>query len=481
MLLSQKLPPPEGWRARINSHDRHSHDTIASLGYDWGRIADPQTEAQFPYAVYWPETTEEVARTIREAAELGQRLLIRGNAHSSNGLSTGERARVVITTRLTGLVALDADAGLATVKAGTYTADLDEYLGRHGLGLPVMGSHNHITVGGFASVGGVGMTCHRFGLFVDNVESIQYVDWNGDVRVVSRADDPRELNRLLCGTGQHGIITELTLRVCRIDKDATLLELQQEGYDDFSSWLGALDPVMHDPGDPVMMRALWTDFLLPGGRRRRGGTINRYAETSPHVVKRARSKLAWGLLHGVGYLSGRVPRPLDLALRQIAIAGSIRPPRYSRYRYVEHLLDQVIDFTVGDPSRWLISWAPAATWRQLAYEQTELLVDLRARDRSLSFISLDIRPMRSSYLAHGGGDDRYVEILHFVGIKPERLTEERQRYLIRRLDELCVSHGAYRYMHTLTSTDEQLRRQVDPNTLWAELAAPEPAASELLT
>ena len=473
-LMNQELPPPGGWRGRINSHDRYSHDTLASLGYDWGHIADPEAKPQFPYAVYWPETTEEVARTVREAGDVGERLLVRGNAHSSNGLSTGERARVVITTRLTGLVELDEAAALATVKAGTLTADLDEYLGRHGLGLPVMGSHNHITVGGFASVGGVGMTCHRSGLFVDNVERIQYVDWDGEVRTVSRADDPHELNRLLCGTGQHGIITELTLRVVPIDKDGTLLKLRQDSYRDFSSWLAALDPVMHDPGDPVMLRALWTDFLLPGGQRRRRGTINRYGETSQHVVKRMRAALAWGALHGVGYLSGRVPRPLDMTLRQIAIAGSVRPPRYSPYRHLEHLLDQVIDFTVGDPSRWLISWAPVATWRELTREQTQLLVDMRARDRCLTFISLDIRPMRSPYLACEGEDQRFVEILHFIGIRPERMTVERQGDLIRRLDELCVAHGAYRYMHTLTSGDGWLRRQVDPNTHWAEVAAYEP-------
>ena len=63
-----QLPRPHGWRARIDSHDRFSHDTIASLGYDWSRVADPHAEPQFPFAVYWPETTEDVVRVVREAA-----------------------------------------------------------------------------------------------------------------------------------------------------------------------------------------------------------------------------------------------------------------------------------------------------------------------------------------------------------------------------------------------------------------------------
>jgi FAD binding domain len=465
-----QLPKPHGWRARIDSHDRFSHDTIASLGYDWSRVADPHAAPQFPFAVYWPETTEDVVRVVREAREAGERLLVRGNAHSSNRLSTGDHARVVVTTRLTGLVDLDEDAGVVTVRAGTVTADLDGYLGARGLGLPVMGSHNHITVGGFASVGGVGMTCHHHGLFADNVEAIEYVDWDGEVRSAGRAQDSVALQRLLCGTGQHGIITELTLRVVRIDKHATLLELRQESFRDFEGWLAALDPLMYESTD-VMLRGLWTDFQRPGGLRLRRGTVNRYEIVTSDMARQLRSTLAWGLLHGVGYFSGRVPRLVDLALRQVAIAGSIRPPRYSTYRHAEHLLDQVIDFSVGDPSRWLISWAPVRTWRELARQQTDLLVDEREHRRNLTFISLDIRPIRSGYLAQESDDDRFVEILHFVGIKADRMTPDVEGDLIRRLDEACAGHDAYRYMHTLTVAEQPLRQRVDPNTYWAARAA----------
>jgi hypothetical protein len=464
-----QFPKPHGWRARINSHDRFSHDTIASLGYDWSLVADPQAAAQFPFAVYWPESTEDVVRAVRDARAAGERLLVRGNAHSSNRLSTGEHARVVVTTRLTGLVDLDEDAGVVTVRAGTVTADLDEYLGARGLGLPVMGSHNHITVGGFASVGGVGMTCHHHGLFVDNVEAIEYVDWDGEVRSASRAQDPVALQRLLCGTGQHGIITELTLRVVRIDKHGTLLELRQESFRDFGGWLAALDPLMYESTE-VMLRGLWTDFQLSSGRRLRRGSVNHYEIVTSNMIRRLRSTLSWGLLHGVGYFSGRVPRLVDLALRQIAIVGSMRPPRYSPYRHAEHLLDQVIDFTVGGPCRWLISWAPVRTWRELAQRQTDLLIDERERQRNLTFISLDIRAIRSGYLAHESDDDRFVEILHFVGIKPGRLTPDLEGDLIRRLDEACAACDAYRYMHTLTVTEQSLRQRIDPNTYWAARA-----------
>jgi hypothetical protein len=117
----------------------------------------------------------------------------------------------------------------------------------------------------------------------------------------------------------------------------------------------------------------------------------------------------------------------------------------------------------------------------LARAQTALLTDERERRRNLTFISLDIRPIRSGYLAQDSGDDRFVEILHFVGIKPAEMTAALEHDLIRRLDEACASHDAYRYMHTLTVADEGLRARVDPNTYWAtraELSPLETSARE---
>lgn len=466
-----EVPPPRGWRARIDSHDRLSHDAIENLGYDWSRVADPAIEPKPPLVVFWPETTEEVARAVEQAAAAGERLLVRGNAHSSNGLVTADRAWVLVTTRLTGLVDFDESAELATVRAGTITADLDDYLGERGFGLPVCGDHNHITVGGFAAVGGVGMTGHAYGLFVDTVEAIEYVDWSGQVRRASRTAEPDDLYRLLCGTGQYGVITELTVRVVRIQKHTTMLELQQTAAPDFEAWLAALDPLMADSGDAVMLRGLWTDFTR-GPIRIGRGTINRYQAADPSVAKGPGTTVGWGLRHGIAYFSGRVPRPADLALRQLALIGGMRQPRYTTYHYAEHLLDQMLDF-MTEPCRWFITWVPLESWREVASQQFELVTGLRGEHGCFSFITLDIRQIRSPYLAHGGAEDRFVEILFFVGIKPSRLTPAVVEDLVQRMDEGCAAHGAYRYMHTLTVRDEALRRQIDANTYWAERAAPQ--------
>ena len=35
--------------------------------------------------------------------------------------------------------------------------------------------------GGFASVGGISPGSHRFGMFIDNVLEIEFVDWDGNV------------------------------------------------------------------------------------------------------------------------------------------------------------------------------------------------------------------------------------------------------------------------------------------------------------
>ena len=74
------------WRRKIESHETFSHDSIDSLGYDWERIGNPKIEPKFPFKVYLPRKTEDVAEAVKECKKLGQELRIRSKGHSSNDL-----------------------------------------------------------------------------------------------------------------------------------------------------------------------------------------------------------------------------------------------------------------------------------------------------------------------------------------------------------------------------------------------------------
>ena len=58
-----------------------------------------------------------------------------------------------------------------------------------GYGLPGVGDHDDITAGGFASVGGISPTSHRYGMFVDNIAALEYVNWDGELIRCSKTEN----------------------------------------------------------------------------------------------------------------------------------------------------------------------------------------------------------------------------------------------------------------------------------------------------
>lgn len=187
-----------------------------------------------------------------------------GHAHSSNNLVTPDGGVVMLTEGMNRIVHLDEADMTVTVQCGAALMALDAWLSELGLGLPIVGDHDHITAAGFASVGGISPASHRHGMFVDTVVELEYVDWDGKVHRCSRQHSRPELLRLLAGTGRHGVITELTITVIKADKYHTVYANQRRitaSLDEFVSYSGRM---IGDPGDAVAERGVWADLEVPG-------------------------------------------------------------------------------------------------------------------------------------------------------------------------------------------------------------------------
>lgn len=457
---------PPAWKKRISSHETFDHDSIDSLGYDWERVANPGIAPRFPLKVYLPRTTGDVVTAIEETRALGQRLVVRSKGHSSNNLVLAERGSVLLTEKLNRILEIDEDTMTATVQGGAVSAMVDDELAQRGLGLPVIGDHNHITVGGFASVGGISPASHRFGLFVDNVEAIEYVTWEGEVRTASRTERTDELLALLCGLGQHGVMTALTVRIIRVDKYGTVLRNHQQHYRELSAFVDGAAHAIRNPGDAVMERGVWVEIPV-AGRMIRLGQFSAYHPTEQSALAKVRDKVAYNALHGVGYLAGKLPQRADRALKMVGMSGVMFSPPYATMKNVEFFTDKILDSTAGDPTRMYIVLAPLREFESLFHESWDLMVRFREEHDCFTFISVYVKSITSPYLAQGSADESFCELMFYCGVSEGGLSDAVQDDLVEAFDDITIAHEGWRYMHTRTSKDPARRERVDPNVHYA--------------
>ncbi len=453
------------WRKEINQHETFDHDSIDSLAYDWDRIGDPDGPPRFPLKFYVPQNTEDVVRCVKECATLGQVLTVRSKGHSSNDLVTPVGGAVLLSEKLHGVIEVDEQAMTATVWSGTPSADVDDHLATMGLGLPVIGDHAHITVGGFASVGGITASSFKYGMFVDIIQRLEYVDWEGEVHVVDRTDGVDEFHRLLMGLGRHGVITKVTVTIIAIEKYETYWRNDDTRYrqlDDFIT--GSRDLCAEPPDDATFLRGLWVDFPMSSGKSVEMGTFSVYRDADPSLARRGLESVAYGGLHRLGWLAGRLPEKVDKVVKLAGMAGVVLAPKYATVKNAEFFTEKILDATVGDPQRFLVVISPIGIYEEQFRLLWDMMVDYRTRYRCFTFITLYVKSIKSPYLAQGDpGNERWVEFLFYVGIDPDIMTDALLDQIAHDLDQNCIDTGSFRYMHTRTGRDPERLAKIDPN------------------
>jgi hypothetical protein len=445
------------------THKSFHHDTFESLGYDWERIADPDIEPKHPFKLYLPRTTGDIVRAVLESKALGERPRIRSRGHSSNDLVLEEGGSVICTMLLDRVLNLDSSGMSVTVQSGVVLATLDGYLARRGLGLPVVGDHNDITAGGFASVGGISPASHRYGLFVDNVLALEYVDWDGELVRCNESTNREEFYRALTGMGQHGVIATLKLRIIRVDKYHRMLRNDRALYRDEEHFIEHANRVLNEPPDAPLVRCMWFDF----GKGLEIGQVSEYKETPQEWGKKVRGTAAFGLMHLLGKGTSSLPGSPALVTKALGALGVALAPIYGTAKDVETAADRVLDPTVGDPTRMFVLIAPCDRFPFFFRGLYRIAADYKRRYGCFSYITLTMKCIRSSYLTRGKLDRLYCEMILLVGIKLGKFPTDLMERMVEQIDDLCIERGAFRYMHTRTTKDPDKRRKIDPNALYA--------------
>jgi FAD/FMN-containing dehydrogenase len=167
--------------------------------------------AKLPALVVQPTSTRDVATAVGFARDHRLSLSIKGGGHNIAGTSIAEGGLTLDMARMRD-VTVDPEARLAHVGPGCLLKDVDRATQEHGLAT-VLGFVSEVGVAGLTLGGGLGYLARRFGWTVDNLEEVEIVTADGEIRVANR-DQSADLFWAIRGAGANlGVVTRFTFRL----------------------------------------------------------------------------------------------------------------------------------------------------------------------------------------------------------------------------------------------------------------------------
>jgi hypothetical protein len=185
--------------------------TPSEADWDQARAAWNLAADQNPSAVAFVESGDDVAKTVRFAAENDLRVAAQGTGHGAIALRSLEDTILIKTERMRG-IEIDPEARTARVEAGVLVIELSEAAGAHGLsGMP--GSSPDVGVTGFTLGGGLSWLGRRYGFACNRVRAIELVSADGEPRTIDAESEPDLFWALRGGGGDYAVVTALHLNL----------------------------------------------------------------------------------------------------------------------------------------------------------------------------------------------------------------------------------------------------------------------------
>jgi FAD/FMN-containing dehydrogenase len=170
--------------------------------------------ATVPALVVQPVSARDVAAAVTFARQHRLRLSVKGGGHHIAGTGLAEGGLVLDMSRMRQVI-VDPTARLADVEPGCLLKDVDQATQQHGLAT-VLGFVSEVGVSGLTLGGGLGYLTRRFGWTVDNLEQVEIVTADGEIRIANHLDHP-ELFWAVRGAGANlGVVTRFTFRLHQV-------------------------------------------------------------------------------------------------------------------------------------------------------------------------------------------------------------------------------------------------------------------------
>jgi FAD/FMN-containing dehydrogenase len=164
-----------------------------------------------PALVARPRNARAVAKVIDFARDRQLRLSVKCGGHNIAGTAIADGG-VMLDMALMRDVTVDAAARLAHVGGGCRLRDVDAATQQHGLAT-TLGFVSDTGVAGLTLGGGFGYLMRRFGWTSDNVEEVEIITADGQIRIANRERDADLFWAIRGGGGNFGVITRFTFRL----------------------------------------------------------------------------------------------------------------------------------------------------------------------------------------------------------------------------------------------------------------------------
>jgi L-gulono-1,4-lactone dehydrogenase len=163
-----------------------------------------------PAVVASPETEDELAATVRQAASDGHRVKAIGAGHSFTGCALTDGVQVRL-DRYQGVLHVDRESRLVTVQAGITLRRLNAALAAQGLAMENLGDIAYQSVAGAIATSTHG-TGARFGGLATQVVGMRVVTGDGEVLELSAGQEPELFAAARVGVGALGMVSTVTLQ-----------------------------------------------------------------------------------------------------------------------------------------------------------------------------------------------------------------------------------------------------------------------------
>jgi FAD/FMN-containing dehydrogenase len=167
--------------------------------------------AKVPALVLQPTSAHDVAAAVGFARDHRLLLSVKGGGHNIGGTSITERGLALDMTRMRDVTVIP-NVKLAHVGPGCLLKDVDRATQKHGLAT-VLGFISEVGVSGLTLGGGLGYLTRRFGWTVDNLEEVEIVTADGEIRTANRQENA-DLFWAIRGAGANlGVVTRFTFHL----------------------------------------------------------------------------------------------------------------------------------------------------------------------------------------------------------------------------------------------------------------------------